>query len=103
MTESIAEISEQTNLPALNATIEAARAGEAGKGFAVAAGGIANDISEISQASQEMSGGSAQVNVSAQGLSQSAEELNKVDEIRVLSSYPLNSKGTKTPTRNSEG
>ena len=57
------------------------------------AGGIANDISEVDQASQEMSGGSAQVNVSAQGLSQSVEELNKVDEMRVFAFVPFEFKG----------
>ncbi|MBF0218017.1 MAG: CZB domain-containing protein [Gammaproteobacteria bacterium] len=43
MTETIAAISEKTNLLALNATIEAARAGDAGKGFAV----VANEIKEL--------------------------------------------------------
>lgn len=43
VTDTIAAISEKTNLLALNATIEAARAGDAGKGFAV----VANEIKEL--------------------------------------------------------
>jgi len=49
VTETITDISGQTNLPALNATIEAARAGEAGKGFAV----VANEIKELARQTAE--------------------------------------------------
>jgi methyl-accepting chemotaxis protein len=44
VTETITEISEQTNLLTMNA-IEAARAGEAGKGFAV----VANEKKELTK------------------------------------------------------
>ncbi len=49
VTETITEISSQTNLLALNATIEAARAGAAGKGFAV----VANEIKELAKQTAE--------------------------------------------------
>jgi methyl-accepting chemotaxis protein len=54
VTETIAEISEQTKLLALNATIEAARAGEAGKGFAVVAGEIKELARQTAKATGEI-------------------------------------------------
>jgi methyl-accepting chemotaxis protein len=49
MAETIASISEETNLLALNAAIEAARAGEQGKGFAV----VAEEVKKLAEQSSE--------------------------------------------------
>lgn len=50
LTESILQISSQTNSLALNAAIEAARAGEAGKGFAV----VAEEVRKLAEDSKNI-------------------------------------------------
>jgi methyl-accepting chemotaxis protein len=49
MADTIASISEKTNLLALNAAIEAARAGEQGRGFAV----VAEEVRKLAEQSSE--------------------------------------------------
>jgi methyl-accepting chemotaxis protein len=87
LSESIMQISSQTNLLSLNAAIEAARAGEVGKGFAVVAAEIRKLAEESKNIVIEIQSMTEKVTGSVNDLSASSKELLSFVSEEVQSDY----------------
>lgn len=87
LTESILEISSQTDLLALNAAIEAARAGEAGKGFAVVAEEVRNLAETSKNITTEIQEVTKIVVSSVENLKQNSENMLDFIDSTVIKDY----------------
>lgn len=87
LTDSILQITEQTNLLSLNAAIEAARAGEAGKGFAVVANEIRNLAEDSRNAANKIQSVTMEVIKSVEDLASSSEKVLDFIGTQVIDDY----------------
>lgn len=87
LTDSILQLTEQTNLLSLNATIEAARAGEAGKGFAVVANEIRNLAEDSKKAVNKIQSVTMEVIKSVENLASSSEKALHFIDTQVIGDY----------------
>ncbi|NQU63117.1 MAG: hypothetical protein HQ517_02375 [SAR324 cluster bacterium] len=98
VTETIASISDKTNLLALNATIEAARAGDAGKGFAVVASEIKELANQTATATTDIGNRLSRIQASSGVAVSGVEEITKI--IKSLDDIVLSISDTMTQQNN---
>ncbi len=87
LSDTILNISEQTNLLSLNASIEAARAGEAGKGFAVVAEEIRKLAGNTNDAANEIQKMSEDVVEALGGLHKLADQMLSLLREKIFADY----------------